>query len=263
LGEGLGFGSLQFESDVGLDLHHDETLAPGCDVDSGEPMREVITVGRASAVVLAITVVIGAAVSAPATAGKRRQLSAKQAPQVSGPLEQINSRCKEQKERFRDEVVATGRSCIRIYSFAPASEDDAGRDYGVAWLQSTLDPERGWCGLDVHSDITLPNDVAVTAKTPRRRSEFNEKTFRRTRLKPDADGNASEAAAISQGAFFYPRLLTRKMRSNGGIYRLAWDGSSNRKLAFVSGVELSWPSDNPPGGISFALNYELGQDAKC
>ena len=69
------------------------------------------------------------------------QLDARDAPTHSGPLNAGQRGCDGGKEMHEGNLVAHVRLCYRVFLFDPDSEDSAGRDYGVIWLQSNVDAE--------------------------------------------------------------------------------------------------------------------------
>jgi hypothetical protein len=187
------------------------------------------------------------------------QLDARDDPSVAGALELRKTQCQRREKSFGGELAAVAKACMRFYTLDPAAENDAARDFGAVWLQSNLDPKNGWCATAVFSDILLPEGANVHAKAPRGTIEIGRRKTRTTRLVIDAQGEADQNASLSQSAIVFPRKITGSMRDQGTIFRTRWAGARARKLAFPSGVELSWNAENPPGelAISFLLNYEL------
>lgn len=192
------------------------------------------------------------------------QMNARQAPEVSGPLSQQSLECKTQRERFQGNVVAVGKTCLRIFVLDPSSETDVDRDYGVVWLQSTLNSSRGWCATKVQSDVNLPHDVTVERRVPRGLTEIGRRKRLTSRLVVSANGSASTNGEVTQRYIAYPDSIRTSVRhAEFQVFRLRWLGSDERKLAFASGAEISWNENDPPGGISFRLNYELRKKARC
>ena len=192
--------------------------------------------------------------AAPAPAATE-QLNAGDDPEVSGPLELQTKDCKQQVETFEDQVVASGKTCLRIYTYDPSAEADPTQNYGVVWLQSTLNSSRGWCGAEVRSDVDLPEDITVGSKAPKSMEVPRKKDWE-TSLSTTAGGNGGEAS-IRQTQVLYPRVLRTKVIEEDNVFRLKWAGFRDEKLAFASGAEISWAADEAPGGIQFRLNYEI------
>jgi hypothetical protein len=191
-------------------------------------------------------------------------MTAREAPEVSGPLSRQSFECKTQRERFDGDVVAVGKTCLRIYVLDPRSETDVDRDYGVVWLQSTLNSSGGWCATKVQSDVNLPHDVTIERRVPRGLTEIGRRKRLTSRLVASANGSASTNGVVEQRYIAYPESIRTSVRhAEFQIFRLRWLGSDERKLGFASGAEISWNEDNAPGGISFRLNYELRQRANC
>ena len=191
----------------------------------------------------------------PANSAAVEQLDAGDDPQVAGPLELQTKDCKQQQETFEGQTVAAGKTCLRIYTYDPAAEADATSNYGIVWLQSTLNSSRGWCGAVVRSDVDLPTDITVLSKAPKS-MEVNRKKEYETSLSTTASGNGGEAS-IRQNQVLYPNVVRTKVIEDDNIFRLRWAGFRDEKLAFASGAEISWAADDAPGGIQFRLNYEI------
>ena len=198
-------------------------------------------------------------VAMPPALGATRQMDAADDPQVTGELELQTDECRRQHEEYEGDTVATGKTCLRIYTFDAGAETDPDRNYGVVWLQSNLNSQRGWCGAEVTSDVDLPQDIRVESRVPKAVDISRTKTYE-TSLTSTAGGNAGETAAettIKQSQILYKRSIKTRIISETNIFRLKWLGMENNKLGFASGAEISWASDDAPGGISFRLNYEL------
>jgi hypothetical protein len=192
------------------------------------------------------------------------QMEAREAPEVSGPLSRQSLECQTQRERFEGNVVAVGRTCLRIFILDPNSETDVDRDYGVVWLQSTLDSSGGWCATKVLSDVNLPHDVTIERRVPRGLTEIGRRKRLTSRLVASANGSASTNGEVKQTYTAFPNSIrTSVQHAEFQVFRLRWLGSDERKLGFASGAEISWDENNAPGGISFRLNYELRQRDNC
>ena len=211
-----------------------------------------------------VLMAMAAVVAIPSAAAATRQLDAADEPQVSGELELQTDECRRQHESYKGETVATGKTCLRIYTYDAAAETDTERNYGVVWLQSNLNSQRGWCGAEVTSDVDLPADIQVESKAPRSMDVASKRTFE-TSLSPTAGGNAAETAeatTIKQTQILYKKEIRTRVLTEGNIFRLKWLGLENNKLGFASGAEISWAAAEAPGNISFRLNYELKR-ARC
>ena len=206
-----------------------------------------------------VLMAVAALVAIPSAAAATRQLDAADNPQVSGELELRTDECRRQHESYQGETVATGKTCLRIYTFNAGAETDTERNYGVVWLQSNLNSQRGWCGAEVTSDVDLPADIQVESKVPRSMDIATKRSFE-TSLTATAGGNAAETAeatTIKQTQILYKREIRTRVMSEKNVFRLKWLGLESDKLGFASGAEISWAAADDPGGISFRLNYEL------
>ena len=197
------------------------------------------------------------ALAVPSGVGAATQMDAGDDPEVTGALELETDECRRQRESYRGNTVASGKTCLRIYTFDPASETDDARNYGVVWLQSNLNSRRGWCGSEVLSDVDLPDDITVESRAPRS-IELNRHKSYQTSLTAEAGGTATNTdSSIRQDQILYPKEVRTRILDKDNVFRLKWVGLENTKLGFASGAEISWASDDSPGGISFRLNYQL------
>jgi hypothetical protein len=195
------------------------------------------------------------------------QLNAKDDPKVSSNLTLGGKKCATQRDKHGGHVVAVIHSCQRFFAFDADGEDDANRDYGVLWLQSTIDPAEGWCATAVSSDMLLPTGLRIEAKAPESASTIDAAQRLKTKLAVDADGHAATNGSVSQASRVYPSGLTPSTKKIKGKtkFRLKWTGSNDHELAFVSGVEVSWmAADGPPEGTRFGLRrYTLVEKESC
>ena len=208
---------------------------------------------------LALGVIVGLLGATPVF-GATAQMDAADDPEVSGELSLQTDECRKQQETFNKEIVAAGKTCLRIYTFDQGAETDQDNNYGVVWLQSNVNARRGWCAGEVVSDVDLPPDITVETRAPRS-MELRRKKVYDTVLTANAAGNASDTAEttrVRQTQVLYPKTIRSRVLAKDNIFRLKWTGLRNEKLGFASGAEVSW-ADTPegPGDITFRLNYEL------
>ena len=200
----------------------------------------------------------------PSPSGAATQMNATDDPRVTGDLELQTDGCRSQQENYRGQVVAKGKTCLRIYTYDSASEDDTSRNYGVVWLQSNLNSSRGWCGSEVLSDVDLPSNVRVESREPRTVNVNRNAKPYETSVTAGAGGQSTSEteAAVSQDQLLYKDSVTTKVQS-GNVFRLKWTGLESDKLGFASGAEISWAEEDSPGAISFRLNYQLSRGRGC
>ena len=196
-----------------------------------------------------VAIVAAALTALPAQA---RQMGAAKSPRVSGPLTLAGSSCADDKALHEGKVIAVLESCIRLYEFDVAMETDLVRNYGVGWVQTTVDPINGWCATRVVSELALPGTVALHNSAPKRKLTTRKKTRARVRLNVDAEGYALEKASVSQRFDLFPRALTATVPDTKRAVRTTWRGRESSKLAFALGAEISWEvidSPNIKGGL--------------
>ena len=210
---------------------------------------------------VALLALVAVFAALPASGALAEQMNASDDPEVTGNLELRSDDCRSQQEKDdAGEVIATGKTCLRVYGYSPAAETDTERNYGVVWLQSNVNSRAGWCAAIVLSDIDLPAIVEVEAKRPRSMELERRKTYD-TIITTNAAGNGTEEASVKQTQILYPAVIRTSVMEDTNIFRLRWRGLRNEKLGFASGAEISWPVDEEPR-ITFRLNYELKQ-ANC
>jgi hypothetical protein len=210
------------------------------------------------------TLMLTGVLSGPASAS---QISAKDDPKASDNLTLGGRKCATQRDKKDGAVVAVIHTCQRFFTFDTEAEDDANRDYGAFWLQSTIDPANGWCATSVASDMLLPEGLRIVSKAPDAGITTTAAGRLKTKLVVDADGHAATAGSVSQASRTYPDKLTPTIRKIKGKkkFRLRWTGSNGHVLALVSGAQVSWTiADGPPDGTRFGLRkYSLVQKDSC
>jgi hypothetical protein len=215
-------------------------------------------------VVLTAALVLSVLLATPAMA---EQLAAKDDPKVSDNLVQQGKKCATERDEHDGTVVAVVKACQRFFTLDPAAEDNEARDYGVLWLQSTIDPKPGWCVTAAKSDMVFPARAKLAGRTPEAEETAKRSKRLKTELAADAGGHAATAGTISQTSTLFPDKQTPslKKRDKTTQFRLTWTGSSDEKLAFVSGVHVSWATeDGPPKNTRFGLRkYTLVEKDPC
>ena len=208
----------------------------------------------------AVLLALFAVVALPAQAFG--QLDARDAPETHGPLTAGQKGCDGGKEMHQGAMIALVRLCYRLYLFDPDSEDSAGRDYGVIWLQSTVDAEPGWCTSAVRTSALVTRGGRGHDYAPSDEIRAEDKKRVRRTLKVDAQGNADQNGRITQSFVMFPNKATPTLRRQDGGQRLklTWTGYSARNLGFATGLELSWPADGTNPQIDPKLTYDFTAD---
>jgi hypothetical protein len=211
-----------------------------------------------------LVILLSLALLAPAAAAAE-QLDARTAPATEGPLTGGDASCRRQVETKDDRTVAVVRLCSRLYALAPASEADEANDYGVLWLQSNVDAAEGWCAVEVNTSAAIGEGGAVYDTAPGTRRRASKRKRIEVTLTVDAQGEATETATASQSLLMYPRQMKPIIEptNQGTDFTLKWVGSVGRKLAFASGVELSWPAGIGSPAIEPTLTYRFEKKGEC
>lgn len=198
-------------------------------------------------------------------ASAAEQLDARTAPETEGPLTGGEASCRRQVETKDDRTVAVVRLCSRLYALEPASETDEANDYGLLWLQSNVDAAKGWCAVEVNTSAVVGEGGAVYDTAPGSRLRANKRKRIEVSLTVDAQGEATETAKASQSLVMFPRQMKPIIEptNQGTDFTLKWVGSVGRKLAFASGVELSWPAGIGSPAIEPTLTYRFEKKGEC
>jgi hypothetical protein len=209
-----------------------------------------------------VPLVLGLLALTPAAAA--RQLDATDRPRVTGPLIRDTRDCGRRATKSGGVVVGVAKSCVRFYRFRSGRESDPRRDYGVVWLQTNVNARPSWCATSVTSDILVPRRARLHAHKPKATPKSRERRLT-TRLFVDAaDHSGPNDAIIKRGYRLFGRTMRGVVRQERTIFRTIWYGSSARKLAFVSGIEISWPqAQGPPLSVNSHLNYKLKRKGTC
>ena len=169
------------------------------------------------------------------------QTSARDEPDVSGPLELVDEGCSGGGVRHEGRRIARVMSCVRLYQFDEVMESDPLRSYGVAWVQTTVDAARGWCTKAVNTNIVLGTDIERHGRAPAQRIRIYRPRPLRVHLAADANGYGMADAWIAQRVTAFRGTLTPSTGNEGRLLRLTWAGRrQGAKLAFAMGAEISW-----------------------
>jgi hypothetical protein len=198
-----------------------------------------------------LAVLVGALVlmGAPAHAA---QLDAADPPDISGGLSTPAKSCERQVTRRGGETAAVAKSCWFFYF---VSEGDVQRDYAVVWLQSTVYGRHGWCTTRARSDLNInPMEGNYEANAPVRALSARRSVLKTTRLTADADEQTTDPGVLSQTYWMRkgnikPSITTTEENSR---FRTKWSGRAGRKVAVVSGAEVSYSALPTPELFTFS-----------
>jgi hypothetical protein len=211
---------------------------------------------------LLLLLVLGFLVPTPAAGARQRDAS--DSPRITGPLTPETRECGRRKTREQSgDVVAVAKSCLYFYSFDPSKEANVRRDYGVIWLQTNVNARQGWCTTSISSDIDVPARARLHSHKPTLK-EASSKRRVFTGLLLNARDSAVNDASIGRRFVLYSRTMRGLVRADRTIFRTVWYGRSSRKLATVSGIEVSWrASEGPPESLTSRLGYDVKRRASC
>jgi hypothetical protein len=159
------------------------------------------------------------------------------------------------------DLVARVRLCYRVFLFDPDSEDNENRDYGVIWLQSNVDAQPGWCTTAVRTSALVSEGGKGHDFSPSEKITANGRKRVKRTLKVDAEGNAAQNARVTQSFVLFPKSVVPTLKK--GVdhrFKLTWNGSTARNLAFATGLEISWPSAGGSPQIDPKLTYDFSAE---
>lgn len=189
-------------------------------------------------------VLLVGALLVPLTAAKA-QMAVGDPPAVSGPMSLGRAKCSTETviDVASEKEAARVRLCSWLIRFSPFAENDGDRNYGFTWAQSTVRPLNGFCALRVSTRIRLPHrEGRVHKRTPRRSLTITAPITKTVRLRTTAAGHSSRVGSASQSFTLYPRNLETSYFRNdwGRVYDTTWRGKTPRKVAFATGLAISW-----------------------
>ena len=171
---------------------------------------------------------------------------------MSGPLTLTNSACGDDRLTHEGKPLARVESCIFLYEFDALMETDVTQTFGVAWVQTNVDPLNDWCVTSVDSELLLPDSVERYGRTPTKEISVSKRKRVNVGLTATAGGNSLATGYVGQSFDLYPKWLTSKVADKDRIVRTSWKGSESSTLAFALGAEISWSLLSAPeirGGL--------------
>lgn len=196
-----------------------------------------------------VAVVATAVVAGTGWAASPRQMRVRDEPNVSGPLAadpELHS-CQSKKTSANGEVVAVFRICLQWYRLAPQGETDPEKNYGALWIKARAKAKNGWCARRVKLETVLPSRGTLSkAPRPGKKIELKRGKEMTSSLKVDAQGAAPVAGVVEQSYIVRPGAMRVTFDDDTRVYRMKWEGTSTRAIAFAKGIELRWPDGGDP-----------------
>ena len=150
-----------------------------------------------------------------------------------------------QKARHEGKVIAVLETCLRLYELQRTAPHANPRNFGIGWLQTTVNPVKGWCATKVESTLTPQGSTLEDSISPRRKIQTNRRSRVTVKVTTDADGLAAEEGSVAQSFTLFPKSLTPTRRN--GTLKTTWRGRESSTLAFALGAEISWDPAASPG----------------
>ena len=182
---------------------------------------------------------------------------ASESPRVTGPLVPGYKDCSIQRTQSdTGEVGVVTKKCVRLYEYDQAKEDNPNRDYGVAWVQTSLTPRNGWCLVHVESAV-LNNDNNILKKEPGSGFKVSRTKPITSKLVATAGGDGTKDAVVKNTFPMRPGRVRRTTDFNGRYFKVFWDGATTKPIAFALGIEVWW---NPE--TQTAPNADAGLESR-
>ncbi|MDQ4143382.1 MAG: hypothetical protein M3198_06505 [Actinomycetota bacterium] len=173
------------------------------------------------------------------------QMLASDAPTVKGPLVRDDKDCVRDTDfASSGQRAVVSKACSYSFAYRAGRDNNAFRDYGVFWFQTTVDPDNGFCVSNVLSKIRVPRGYRIEHKAP----DF-ERTATATRdvskLRVAAGRGRRNDGVVKNSYRLFPRSL--KPSLEGRVLKVEWDGATRNTVAMALGVEVSYREGNLPG----------------
>jgi hypothetical protein len=190
------------------------------------------------------------------------QLDPTNGPNLSGPIAPDKPTCFNKLERDprtdpnprngsdKDQtVMAQVRLCSWLLTYDPDQDGNISRDYGAAWVQTSIDARNGYCVRNANTKIRLPLDEGTAGgRTPHRSVTIASPRRKNVSLKVAPANATGRDATIAQHFRLYPKSLevAYKVVENGRLYLNNWKGhaTDEQTLSFATGVKMSWLTSN-------------------
>jgi hypothetical protein len=200
----------------------------------------------------------------PSAAQQAQQLDAFDRPRVFGPLTLDTRNCgRRETTNVKGTIVAFAKSCLHVYLLDESAETNPRRNYGIVWVQTNVNARRNWCTTSARSAIDVPREARLHAHSPGRKRVSTRRQVL-TRLVATAQDTALRVAKVRRYYLLYSDVLRGRTRDRRRSFETLWRGTSTKKLALVSAIEVSWSAEQgPPRSVRSRLDYEVSFRRNC
>jgi hypothetical protein len=141
-------------------------------------------------------------------------------------------------------VMGRVQVCSWVIPYDPDQENDEVMDYGVIWVQSSIDPRNGYCANLANTKIRLPyGEGRVTGRSPHRSLIVSQPREKNVALAVNAAGHGPTGTVFNHYRL-HPKTLeiAYERVKKGRVYINRWRGvaGEHKHLAFATGLKLSW-----------------------
>jgi hypothetical protein len=200
-------------------------------------------------------------------------MSVSDEPTLSGPLRADAARCNTKLERDprtdpnprnhsnKDQVImARVRLCSWLVAYDPSQENDAARDYGIAYVQTKINTENRYCLGQANTKLRIPFSAKTYGQSPAKTVTTSKTRTKNVHLFLNASGHGS-AATLDQSFLLHPDELKAivRQRPKGQLFVSRFNGHvrPKRTSAFALGVKMSWLASEGTPSFLPRLNYDF------
>lgn len=169
------------------------------------------------------------------------QLGAQRPPFIDGGTEQLEFACATRDARVNGSVAGVARRCGFAYL---AFEAEEAANWAASWVQTSVDPKKGWCVARNTTTIETPAGSTALDSAPLSNRDLPRRRVLKTGLVIGPQGMTERGAYLEQHYIAYPGKLTTDL-SDGGVLRVKWRGKTKKTVALVGGLEVSWGGFDP------------------
>ena len=203
------------------------------------------------------------------------QLDPTNSPRLSGPIASDKPKCSDRREvdgrtdptpkkpnNGDGTVMARVRLCSWLLTYDPEQDGNVGRDFGAAWVQTSIDGRNGYCVRSANTKIRLPlQEGLVSGRTPHKTVQLDAPRRKNVGLTIAPRNSSGTVATVAQHFRLLPRELNvlYKDKPNGRLYSNLWRGraTDRQTLSFAAGVKMSWLTENGSPSFLPRLHYRV------
>ncbi len=172
-------------------------------------------------------------------------------PRVEGPLFQAGPKECEEATLDSDgsEAALEKQVCLWWFRYAPVAETNLARDYGILWLQASLDPRSGFCLDRAKIGLRAKEQFEPLAGPLPRKISVGKAKNVLIRVRSDANGHGIQKGSVTQEVTARRGIFrVSSLKSNGWVTAF-WMSEKQlpirNALSFAIGIEIAWNGNLP------------------